>query len=89
MPDARRRTCKVCRRRDDVVGAISWRGMCVDCGQERMAANNDSIHEGRGEGHARRLEGYARKLYGPRIALALKQAGVFEPDDVDTLAPSP
>lgn len=89
MPDARRRTCKICGRSDAEVGPISWNGLCADDARERMHANNDSIHEGHGEGHARRLEGYARKLYGPRVALALKQAGVFDDPAVDTFAPSP
>ena len=89
MPNPRRRTCQVCHRRDDVVGAISWRGKCISCAKALSEANNDSIHEGHGEGHARRLEGYARKLYGPRVALALKQAGVFDPEHVDTRSPSP
>ena len=89
MPDVRPRRCKVCHRPSSEVGEISWRGKCNACGQERMHANNDSIHEGHGEGHARRLEGYARKLYGPRVALALKQAGVFDPEHVDTRSPSP
>ena len=89
MPDARRRTCKVCRRRDDVAGAISWRGMCGDCARERMHANNDSIHVGHGEAWERRRYGYAQAIFGPRVALALKQAGVFDAEPVDTSPRSP
>ena len=83
MPDARRRWCKVCRRHESEVGAISWRGMCGECGIERMHANNDSIHEGHGEGFERRRYGYARTIFGPRVALALKQAGVFDTATLD------
>lgn len=42
-----------------------------------MNANNDSIHEGQGVGHERRLYGYARHLFGAGAALELKRAGVF------------
>jgi len=37
----------------------------------------DSIHEGHGEGHERRLFGMARQLFGVRAALELRNAGVF------------
>lgn len=37
----------------------------------------DSIHSGTGLGHERRRYGIAKKEFGPRVALALKHAGIF------------
>jgi hypothetical protein len=34
-------------------------------------------------GFERRRYGYARHLFGPRVALALKQAGVFDSELLD------
>lgn len=42
-----------------------------------MIANMDGIHGGHGPAYERRRYGIARSLFGPRVALALKQAGVF------------
>lgn len=42
-----------------------------------MSRNNDELHAGQGEAIERWRFGYARSLFGPRVALALKQAGVF------------
>lgn len=38
----------------------------------------DGIHTGVGPEAERRKYGYARQLFGPRVALALKQAGLFD-----------
>ena len=89
MGDARRRRCKDCKRTDSDVGELSWNGLCSECQSRRMNENNDSIHVGYGPGHERRLEGYARKLYGPRVALALKQAGVFASPPLDDVLERP
>lgn len=77
MPDHRRRNCKRCNGHDSEVGSISWTGLCIDCSKLRLVENNDSIHEGHGQGFERRRYGIARREFGPRVALALKQAGVF------------
>lgn len=77
MPDARRRRCRICNRHESVVGPISWSGLCIDHSHARFNENNDSIHAGQGIGHERRRYGIAVHEFGPRVALALKQAGVF------------
>lgn len=77
MPDGRRRSCRICRAHDSEVGPISWSGLCPACAVERLVTNMDSIHEGHGYAYERRRYGYAVKLFGPRVALALKSAGVF------------
>jgi len=72
-----------------VTGPLSHSRLCGDCGPLLANANNDSIHEGHGPGFERRRYGYARKLFGPRVALALKQAGVLDAallDDAETSA---
>lgn len=48
MPDSRRRTCKVCRRRVADCGDISWRGKCRECGPQMMLDAIDELHEHRG-----------------------------------------
>lgn len=45
---------------------------------ERLAENVVGIHMKAGPAYQRRQYGIALKEFGPRIALALKQAGVFE-----------
>jgi hypothetical protein len=77
MPDRRRRYCKVCHRHDSEVGVLSWTGQCIDCAETRLIENNVSIHIGQGLGHERRRYAIIRKELGPRVALALKQAGMF------------
>lgn len=88
MADRRRKHCRWCHRHESEVGPISWAGNCIDCARERLEENMDSIHVGHGLGHERRRYGYARQLYGPRVALALKQAGVFGTvlDDIEGAA---
>jgi len=49
MPDKRRAKCKGCQRHRDVVGLISWRGFCGECGPARSEANAASLHYKRGE----------------------------------------
>lgn len=77
MPDGRRRSCRNCGARDTEVGPISWAGYCGDCGKALFHENADGIHAREGHAHERRRYGIARKEFGPRVALALKQAGVF------------
>lgn len=89
MPRADYRICKRCGRSAEEVGPLSHTRLCGDCGVERRDANNDSIHEGHGVGHERRRYGYARKLFGPRVALAMKQAGIFDASLLDDAPPRP
>lgn len=77
MPDPRRRSCRVCKRHDSEVGPISWGGLCPECGLARLEGNMVDIHVGHGLGFERRRHGIIRRELGPRVALALKQAGVF------------
>ena len=72
------RRCRNCGRSAVEVGELSHTRLCSACGVLLRDANNDSIHEGHGPGYERRRYGYARKLFGPRVAHALKQAGVLD-----------
>lgn len=42
MPDNRRKTCRVCRRRECEVGALSWNGYCETCGIDLLT---DNVHQ--------------------------------------------
>lgn len=58
--------------------------LCSECSLIRQVTNNYEIHYKRGPFYENRLYGMVRAELGPRVALALKQAGVFSPalDDV-------
>lgn len=77
MPDRRRKRCRICGAHESEVGPISWSGLCSEHSYERLVENMDSIHIGHGHGYERRRYGIIRRELGPRVALALKQAGVF------------
>jgi hypothetical protein len=83
MPDPRRRSCRQCGRHETEVGPISWAGYCGRCGAERLTENMDGIHFREGPAHERRRYGIAVKEFGPRVALAMKKAGVFGPHLLD------
>lgn len=78
------KTCRNCHRHASEVGPLSHSRLCVDCFPIIRDENNISIHLKTGPGHTRRLYGIAMKEFGPRVALALKQSGVF--DALDTTA---
>lgn len=48
MPDSRRKTCRVCRRRVSECGELSWQGYCGECGLELLASNVHQMHDRRG-----------------------------------------
>lgn len=77
MPDKRRKRCRICNRHESEVGPISWGGLCPDHSLSRLVENMDGIHQRSGPAYERRRYGIAVHEFGPRVALALKQAGVF------------
>lgn len=83
VPDARRAHCHSCGKHRDAAGPISWSGLCSVCAHRRFNDNADGISEGVGPWAEKRRYGYARYVLGPRVALALKQAGVFDADLLD------
>lgn len=84
MPDVRYKRCKGCGRKSDEVGPLSWSRLCPDCALARLEENMEGIRAGEGYAHERRLYGIARQAFGPRVALALKQAGAFPALDART-----
>lgn len=83
MPRADYKRCKVCGRHADEVGPLSHQRLCSQHALERMRDNNLQIHAGSGPYYERRRYGIALREFGPRVALALKQAGFFDPPPVD------
>lgn len=55
----------------------------------RLAENVYGIHAKSGPAFHRRQYGIALREFGPRVALALKQAGVFEDALLDDALPHP
>ena len=70
--------CKNCGRSREDVGPLSHTRLCSDCAEVRFVANAIGIRDDTGPEAQRRKYGYARQLFGPRVALALKQAGLFD-----------
>lgn len=56
MPDERRVRCVNCRKHRDVVGPISWAGLCNGCGKLRATENLEDLvtHSGPWFTHWRR-----------------------------------
>lgn len=77
MPDARRSTCRTCRRSRDEVGLISWAGLCGDCAKDALIENLDGLHTKSGVPWQRWRFGQARFLLGPEVANALYNSGAF------------
>lgn len=84
MPRMDYARCKECGASREDVGPLSCTRLCPDCSKRRLFENIDGIHAGEGPAFERRRYGYARHLFGPRVALALKQAGLFDVTDVPT-----
>ncbi len=78
MPRADYVCCKECGRSREEVGMLSCTRLCGDCAMRRLAENVVGIHAKRGPAFERRRYGIALREFGPRVALALKQAGVFD-----------
>jgi len=53
MPDARRRSCKVCGRHETECGAISWSGKCLECAWRLAVENMDGISQRKGYAYRR------------------------------------
>ena len=89
MPRLDYARCKVCQRPRDVTGPLSHTRLCEDCAGYRLAENVYGIAAKIGPAHQRRKYGIALREFGPRVALALKQAGVFEDAVLDDVTPRP
>lgn len=77
MPRADYKRCRGCKRLAVETGPLSHQRLCAECAGERMNGNNDQISLRSGPFYERRRYGIALREFGPRIALAMKQAGVF------------
>lgn len=77
MPRADYKRCRNCGGHQAQVGELSHTRLCIGCADVLMVENMDGIHERSGPAHERRRYGIALREFGPRIALAMKQAGVF------------
>lgn len=44
MPDARRRTCRLCGKHDSEVGPITWGGYCIEHGLQIKHENALQLH---------------------------------------------
>lgn len=88
MPRSDYKRCRECGRPTTVCGELSHTRLCVDCGLRIEAENAIQIHLGVGPYASRRRYGIALTEFGPRVALALKQAGVFDSPTVDTPEPA-
>jgi len=77
MPKRTYATCRECGRHRDEVGELSRSRLCGECGTKRLYANNLQIHHKRGPFYERRIYGMVQAELGPRVAIALKQSGVF------------
>lgn len=83
MPRADYKRCKECGRHSSECGPLSHTRLCVECWNEILVANNLQISAGVGPYAERRRYGLISAEFGPRVALALRQAGVIGPDPVD------
>ena len=83
MPRPDYRRCRECGRHASEAGPLSHTRLCADCGMAILGENVMQIHAGHGPYFERRRYGIALREFGPRVALALKQAGVFDTPSVD------
>lgn len=81
--------CKGCNRPRSETGTLSHTRLCSDCATERLAENVYGIHSKSGPAYMRRQYGIALSEFGPRVALALKQAGLFDEAALDDVASHP
>ena len=86
MPRDDYRRCRECGRHASEAGPLSHTRLCADCGVEILGENVMQIHLREGPYHERRRYGIALSEFGPRVALALKQAGFFDGAPVDATA---
>lgn len=70
-------TCRECGRHRDEVGTLSRSRLCTPCGKKIEEDNAWQIHLRRGPYYERRVYGMVQAELGPRVAMALKQSGVF------------
>lgn len=83
MPRADYKRCRDCGGHVRDVGTLSHERLCVPCWNERLCANNLQISAGVGPYAERRRYGMVAAEFGPRVAHALRKAGVIGPDPVD------
>jgi hypothetical protein len=62
---------------------LSHTRLCADCSMILLTTNNLQIHHRTGPAYERRQYGIALREFGPRVALALKQAGLLTPQALD------
>jgi DNA-directed RNA polymerase subunit RPC12/RpoP len=89
MARADYRRCRECGRPATEVGTLSHTRLCPDCSVRLLAENNLSIHFRTGPGYERRQYVIALREFGPRVALALKQAGMLSAAVLDDSTPHP
>lgn len=77
MPKPTYAKCRECGRHRNDVGELSHSRLCTECSTARLYANNLQIHHKRGPFYERRIYGMVQAELGPRVAMALKQSGVF------------
>lgn len=65
---------------------MSQAGLCEQCGENRLNSAVLQMHHKNGPFYERRREGLLRAEFGPRVALALKQAGFVGPTVDDSVA---
>ena len=87
MPRLDYARCRECGRPSTEVGLLSHTRLCSECARALLNENIDGIHARRGPAYHRRRYGIALREFGPRVALALKQAGVFEDSPLDDAIP--
>jgi len=88
MPRADYLRCRNCNGEAGEVGPLSHTRLCAECGVAIEAANALQIHAGVGPYADRRRYGIALAEFGPRVALALKQAGVFDSASMEHSEPA-
>lgn len=77
MPRTDYRRCRVCERSTEQVGPLSHTRLCVECGDRIEQEAAWQIHYKQGPYAELRRYGIIKRELGPRVALALKQAGML------------